>query len=88
MKAINAILLLTLFSSLTICPTNKYKKLRVSKRSRVTKQEERFYNRDNKKAKVCTPEVINLTAKIVSSLIQGGAIIMGAVLRAVIDNND
>ena len=89
MKVINAMVLLTLLSSLTICPA-KRKKLRISKRSRVTMQEEREYGRERsmsreKKTKLCTPDVIRSTTKIGTSLIQAAAMIIAAVLKGVLD---
>jgi len=84
MKVINAIALLTLLSSLTICPANKHRKLRVYKRPRTVMQRDLYRNQDRKKT-LCTPDVMNLSGKIAASIIQGGAIIIGAVLRALID---
>jgi len=89
MRILNMVIFLTLLSSLTICPATK-KKLRISKRSRVTTQEEREYGKERyrrleKKAKLCTPDMIKVTSNLGVAAIKGIATIIAAILKAVID---
>lgn len=88
MRILKLVIFLTMLSCIQVCPATK-KRLRISKRSRVTLKQEKQYNRrhyrSTERTKVCSPDAIKATAKIGSTLIQGVAIIIAAVLKAVIE---
>ena len=88
MRILNVVMFMSLLSSITICPASK-KKLQITKRSKITVQEERGLHRQRQeKAKtICSPETIKVTTKLGAVVIKGFATIIATILKAIIEKN-